>query len=221
MPVAWIVLAVGAANACTQQRCPSCAISQGEVKLVKFVTLRWLEHSRRAVEYARRGSGSTLEGGAHLTRAIGDHEVQLGGLRTVGHDANLVDVSQRGRLVARHRHRHRRAVRQRHKALNETLSEGSLAKNQRPVVILEGAGQHLGRAGGAAVDQDHDRVLRLLRGGHAAILRLIDVLDPDAVRNVHHHAARHQLVRNLNRGGEQPAGVIAQVHDEGVRTLLL
>ncbi len=83
----------------------------------------------------------------------------------VGLDALGLDRAARRRVVARRRQPQRAVLAERHDRLHGALAEGAGADQRRALVILQGAGDDLGRRGRAAVDQ-HDQ--RLAAGEVAA-----------------------------------------------------
>src|SRR5262249_20149186 len=97
------------------------------------------------------------------------------------------------------------ATAQRNDAHNRALAKGLAAEQQRPVVVLQGAGDKLGLSRGAAVDQCHDRqALGEVAGGGADSLdvRRFAALDGDDVALV------DEGVSYGDRGIEGPSWVV-------------
>ena len=66
---------------------------------------------------------------------------------------------------------HGGTVGERDERLNQTFTEGLFAEDDGASVVLKGAAEHLGRAGGALVDEDAERSVGVERGA----IRLEDV----------------------------------------------
>src|SRR5207302_10931410 len=120
----------------------------------------------------------------------------------------------RGRRVeARDGELHAAAVLQLDDRLHAALAERRGADDDRAAVVLERAGDDLAGAGGAAVDEDHDRIVRLgvlgvgaLDLGVAAAAALGG--DDDAVEE--------EPVGDLHRLLEEAAGVVAQIENQAL-----
>src|SRR5208282_4437310 len=100
--------------------------------------------------------------------------------------------------------------------LYQALAEGGFAHDQSAVMVLQGAGDNLGRRGGSMVDEDNDRVF----GARLAVGRTVDLLgiSASALRN-DDLAAMEELVADRDRLRQQTAGISAQVENQALRAV--
>ena len=113
----------------------------------------------------------------------------------------------------------RGAIAQGQDALHGALAKRLLAHDHRALEILQAAGNDLGRAGAAAVDQHHHWQFANLAAAPGAILFL--ALRSPAFGAHHHLAAREKLFRHVNRLIQQAAGIVAQIENQAGAVLLL
>ena len=171
------------------------------------------------------GGGGVAAGGAGLGVFVGQmvRQIRFGvdqcgravaflhgqvGQRDVRLDAFGLDRGAVGRVVARGGDLHRVVGIQRQHGLHHALAERALAHGQRAVVVLQRAGDDLGGRGGAVVGQhDHRRavelVARMRAEAHVGVLQPAAGGDDDA--------GVEEIVADRHCGGEQTAGVVAQI----------
>src|SRR5205823_5906558 len=93
---------------------------------------------------------------------------------------------------------------------------GPFADEERTVPVLEGAGDDLGGAGAAPVDQENQRDLRrgaARAGAEGAPAAVAVLLEQDV-------AAIEELAGDVDRGADEAAGIAPQVQDQADRTLV-
>uniref|UniRef100_A0A0N4ZL51 PE-PGRS family protein n=1 Tax=Parastrongyloides trichosuri TaxID=131310 RepID=A0A0N4ZL51_PARTI len=149
---------------------------------------------------------------ARLRLGAGDLQIRL--------DADLLDRPTRRRVVARRGDRQGAvaAAAQRDHRLHRSLAEAGQADHRRPLLILQGAGDDLGRRGRAVVDQHHHRQtagqVARLGGVTFDVLGLAAALADDL-------AALQEGVRHVDGRRQQAAAVVAQVQHITLQARLL
>src|SRR5713101_5357924 len=137
----------------------------------------------------------------------------------VRRDALAVDGPALGGEVLGRGQSQARAVGERADGLHRALAEALRAQDDRAAPVLEGAGHDLGGRGTALVDEDNDG--KVAPGALAAGLEA-HVLVADAAFRVDDELARiEELLGHLDRGSQEPPGVIAEIEDEALDLLAL
>src|SRR5690606_23334049 len=131
----------------------------------------------------------------------------------VGCDAERLDRAPGRRVVARGRESHGTVILHRDDRLHRSLAEALGADDDRPPVVLQGAGDDLRGRGGTAVDQHDDR----LAAGKIARRRVVAVGIARIAAPGRDDLARiEEGVRHLDGLIEEASRVVAQVEDESL-----
>ena len=129
-----------------------------------------------------------------------------------------LDQAAARRVILRGGQRQAGVFHQRINGLHQAFAECVVAQNPGAVVILQGAGNDLGGAGGIAVHHHHDRIIAAV----IAVARRIDMLGRSAafVRN-DHVALGQQMIGHRNGFGQQTAGIAAQIEHQALQIVLI
>jgi hypothetical protein len=169
-------------------------------------------------------SGTSVFEVAHQIRLLQRRDVRLLGQRRLPRASSMsgsmpmrLDGAPGGRVVARRGQLERGAVVDGHDGLHGALAEGLLAHDNGAALVLQGAGDDLGRGGTAAVDQHRQRraVEDVVRAGLELELGVLD-----AAHGVDDQALVQEGVADADRGVEHAAGVVAQVEHHALQAVL-
>ena len=132
----------------------------------------------------------------------------------IGLNATVVDIAAAGGEVFGDRHGHARTIREPPHRLHQALTEGFLAHQQGPMVVLKGTGENFASAGRPLIDQDHQGAL-----GEGMAIGPLDVLDAITGFGGHDHALIEPLAGDCHTRHQQAAGVAAQVEHVALHPL--